>query len=253
MNAFKADLRRAFQSFSFLLSVLIAFGVLFRPLLSNWLAWGFRGVSANAMELLSEPLALSSFTPFAVLFCVLPYSISFCEDVNSGYIRPIVARIGMKRYIRNRIISVICSGALAIGLPFAIIVILCVVGATQPITLDTINWLSPVWASLAGNMNGTWMYVVRIILAMAFGAAWATFGLCVSTLISNRYVTLIAPFVIYQALWALLPESKWNPLYQLRADFQGIPSLWFSFAYQGIAICALASVSAWRIRRRLLR
>lgn len=253
MKALKVDLKRALLSFSFWLSVVLTFCILFRPLLSNWMAWGFRGVNADAMELLSEPLALSSFTPFSVLFCVLPYSISFCEDYNSGYLRAIVVRIGVTRYSSNRIISAMVSGALALGIPLAVIVLLCMLSSTQSIDQATIDWLSPIWVPLAKNMNGTWMYVVRVLLAMVFGATWAVFGLFVSTVIPNRYVTLIAPFVIYQALWAMLPESKWNPLYQLRADFQGIPSLWFSFGYQGIVLCVFAALSIWFIRRRLIK
>ena len=253
MHSLKADIQRFLYSMSFIISILLAFILLFRPLLTNWITWGFRGIAADAMTLLSEPLALSSFTPFAVLFCALPYSISFCEDYNSGYMRTIIVRIGKFRYIANRIISVMFSGTLAMGIPIATIILLCVIGATQPITQDTLDWLPRNWIPYTQHMSGLWMFILKILLAMLFGAVWSLMALFISTLIPNRYVTLIAPFVIYQAMWALLPESQWNPLYQLRADFEGLPSIWFSFTYQICLTCILVFASALGMRRRILK
>jgi hypothetical protein len=32
-----------------------------------------------------EPMAFTALAPFAALFCILPYSMSFCDEYNSGY------------------------------------------------------------------------------------------------------------------------------------------------------------------------
>jgi hypothetical protein len=80
---------------------------------------------------------------------------------------------------------------------------------------------------------------------------WALIGLCVSILIANRYVTLIAPFVLYQALWFLLNETAINPVYLFRGDSNFIPSFAFLVIYQLTCIFLCAVFSIYGIKRRI--
>ena len=51
---------------------------------------------------------------------------------------------------------------------------------------------------------------------------WALAGLGFSVWFSNRYVSLIAPFILYEVMWILLYKIPvLNPIYMVRGDDLG--------------------------------
>lgn len=68
--------------------------------------------SVSTYEIISVAMALSGFTPFAAIFPALGYSVVFCEEYHSGYLKMITSRMSWKRYGINRIIAVAVSGEL---------------------------------------------------------------------------------------------------------------------------------------------
>ena len=64
------------------------------------------------------------------------------------------------------------------------------------------------------------MVAVKTLLGFLFGAAWALAGLAFAVWMPNRYVSLIAPFVLYESLNILAPV--WiNPAALVRGDDAG--------------------------------
>lgn len=210
--------------------------------------------NSTPLELFSIAMGISDFTPFAVIFAVMPYGASFCVDCRTGYADSIVSRMGFRRYARSRWASVALSGAAVMGSIMLLTVLLCVSAAGKPETQESVAFLSSgPWA--VGNLpliaHGMWFYVLRLLLAMLFGSLWATVGLIFSALLPNPYAALVLPFVVYQLLWYLLDQSIFNPLYYFRADFGGIPSLLFAFCYQIFWNIAMAIVAIIAMKRRL--
>lgn len=95
---FKCDLKRVFHGTGFYLAFLISIVALLRPLHGAFV----EKMDGTFFQFLSVPLAGSDFTPFAALFCVIPYAWSFCDDYNTGYIKNIISRIGIKKYSLQR-------------------------------------------------------------------------------------------------------------------------------------------------------
>ena len=92
-------------------------------------------------QFLSVSFGLSDYTPFAAIFCVLPFADSFCQDYKSGYINCIVARTGVKKYLRQRTLSVSLSGGILMGTVVFSIIIVCALLANQPDTLETTEFM----------------------------------------------------------------------------------------------------------------
>ncbi|MCQ2534139.1 MAG: hypothetical protein MJ172_06195 [Clostridia bacterium] len=135
-----------------------------------------------------------------------------------------------------------------------IVISLCVFLSKTPDTVETVDFLNrSIWVrtGIIYVCNGYLFYALRILLAFLFGAVWSIIGLAISTLITNKYVTLIVPFVIYQISWYSLPEKMINPVYLLRANFEGIPSVGFVVAYQSILIILFCTISVYGIRARV--
>lgn len=245
----KADLKRIVSGWQFYAAILCGLALFTHPVLLNRGFWEY----ASPLELFSMAMGVSDFTPFAVIFAVLPYGTAFCMDCKSEYANSIVSRIGIRKYTWGRWASVALSGAMVMGFLMLGTVTMCLTGAKMPETEMSASFLKGgPWENLPLLMNGFWFYLLRICLAMLFGSLWATVGLIVSAVAPNPYVVLILPFVIYQGAWYLLGLSIFNPIYYFRADFQGIPSLAFSFGYQ-ILWNAMAALAAQVLMRRRLR
>ena len=210
----------------------------------------------DRLYLLTIPMALSGFVPFAAIFAVIPYSTSFCDDYNSGYIKVILSRIGSKRYMNTRILSVAISGAAAIGIPFFIIFsLISLIGI--PTTQENLSqfYLGLSWLPFVAIGGGTLVLAAKLLLSILFGAVWALVGLAVSSWFTNRYVTIIAPFVLYQGLWILLQGSPYNPLGMLRGDFgltgAFVGSYPYVLLYQTTCIVLLVLLIKFGMRKRL--
>ncbi len=245
-----SDLRRMACSLKCYAAWFIGFFVLVRPLIDIWGTWQYY----TPMELLSLPLGSSDFSPYAAIFCVLPFADSFCDDYISGYGRFITLRCGKKKYSVCRCFSVALSGGIVISTIMAMTIALCFLLAGQQETTDSMSFLSSsVWYKLGivSPESVGIMCMLHIAVAFLFGALWALVGLSVSVIVPNQYVTLAAPFVLYQFLWFVLNESPLNPVYQFRGDSNFIPSFWFLILYQTMLITLCSLFSILGIRKRV--
>lgn len=247
----KADFKRILSSWQFYVSIIGGLILFLHPVLFSSYAWS----NSSPLELFSIAMGISDFTPFAVIFAVLPYAASFSVDYRTKHANSIVARIGFRKYICSRWASVSLSGALVMGIMMSVTVVFCQIASGSPETLESASFLNVgPWAvgNLPLAMHGLWFYILRILLAMLFGSLWATVGLIVAAIIPNPYAALVLPFIIYQVLWYLLELSIFNPLYYFRADYNGIPSLQFAFFYQIFWNIMVGLGSIFLMKRRLL-
>ena len=251
MNMLRADIGYFFGSSRIWAAVIMGTLLILRPVIEVWRMGA--GSMFSPMELLSLPLAISDFTPFAPIFCAIPYATSFCDDYKSGYLRFVAVRVGVKKYCAGRVVSIAMSGAMVMAVIFGLTMTASVTSAGMPETVDTVSFMeSTIWARMDWLLphRGLMTFAGRLLLASLFGAVWALAALGISTWIPNRHVALIAPFVLYQALWLLLMNSFLNPLFMLRADDSRIPSLLFVIAYQFAWIAVWGAVCYRGMKRR---
>lgn len=249
-KCFANELKRLFRSYRIYLSLVIGLSLMLHAFFEAYQSWS----TYSPMMLLSIPLGLSDFTPFAAVFCVFPFADSFCEDYNNGMIYNTVSRIGIRKYTIIRGLSVAISGSLVMATIMMITIALSILCAGIPETAESSAFLNAsVWgrAGLLLWHRGLIVFLLRIVLAGLFGAVWALVGLVTSVIIPNRYIVLTTPFIIYQIMWFLLEGTAINPVFLLRADYTGMPSLQFVFFYQLISIFILLFFSAVGIRKKV--
>lgn len=244
----KNDIRRTFMSYRFYVAVAAALTILLRPMIEVLPG----GSEFSFIYLQQLPFGLSDYTPFAAIFCVLPFTDSFCDDYASGYVHAITLRIGPKEYARQRFVSNALIGGITQGVIVAITLSVCYLGADTPDTLESIAFMQGTpWyeLDLLLRFHGTLFFTLRVLLAFLFGALWASVGLCVSAFSANRYITLVVPFVLYQLLWRLIDIPLFNPVEALGGN--SVPSLLLMVVYQFalIAICGVIAVK--KIKKRI--
>ena len=248
---FSTEFKSLFTSIKLYISITIGAALFLHPLFSYVKSWSV----LSPVELLSYPLATSDFTPFAALFCVLPYADSFCKDYNSGYYRFILYRVSATKYAMMKCFVAAISGAFVMAINMSLAVLLSNICAGEIDTVDRVAFMQhTVWGKngIILLYDGIIYYAIRIFIAAMFGSVWALVGLLTAVVIVNKYVTMIVPFVIYQFLWYIMSEKAINPVYLLRADFARIPSLSFVIIYQMAWIIILGVASYRCIKKRVI-
>ena len=166
-------------------------------------------------------LAASGFIVFLPVFSVLGYASNFCGEYESGYYRLILSRMKPQKYAQVRIISVALSGGAIVAIPYLLLCLAAVHIGVPEITSNTLRVDPDLEMVVIAQTYGIGMMVaVKVLLGFLFGAAWALVGLAFAVWMPNKYVSLIAPFVLYQSMWIFLP-SILNPAELVRGDDVG--------------------------------
>lgn len=204
--------------------------------------------------------ALSGFDLFAPILAVLPASTLFCEDYNSGYIKSILNRVEKKRYMLETVICSSIAGGLAILLPSLITSIFYIVNGI-PNTPENagINYFTVFDESVYSKLQFVWggmlMVILLLVLAFLFGAVWSNIGLCISTFIPNRYITLAAPFALYFITHLVFYRIGFllvlSPVNMLMPAAIFIPSMSYPFIYQIVLFFVIVLILKKSIKGRL--
>lgn len=203
-------------------------------------------------------LAASGFVVFLPVFPVLGYASRFCGEYESGYYRLILSRMKPQKYAQARIISVALSGGVIVAVPFLLVCLVAVymetplppdVGAFGVAGADALRVEENIEMVKIGLTHGVGaMVAVKVLLGFLFGAAWALIGLAFAVWMPNKYVALIAPFVLYQSLYILVGKNV-NPAALVRGDDVGhLRSVVMECVW--LLIAAAAAMAGFRRRCR---
>lgn len=119
--------------------------------------------------------------------CVLPSATLFLDDVNSGYIKFYVSRIGKQNYIKGKLAACFLSGGciLLLGGIFS--------------WGGTVLLITPVEKILAPNvMRPYYLYdlLQSFFLLFLNGALWALCGMVLSALTESKHMAYASSFVV---------------------------------------------------------
>ena len=166
-------------------------------------------------------LAASGFIVFLPVFPVLGYASNFCGEYESGYYRLILSRMKPQKYAQVRIISVALSGGAIVAIPYLLLCLAAIHTGVPEITSNTLRVDPDLEMVVIAQTYGVGVMVaVKVLLGFLFGAVWALVGLAFAVWMPNKYVSLIAPFVLYQSMWIFLPDIL-NPARLVRGDHVG--------------------------------
>lgn len=240
------DLKRSFLNTGFALGFLAVAMILVSAVVTQ----APLDRSRSSYFIMANIYASSGFGPFAAVFPSLAYASVFCEEAGSGYLQMIFARMSARRFGLTRILTVALSGGVMIAAPIAITLGMAYYFGIPGIPEGSDEGL------MAGSMiwdyvlkYGDWsVYVVKVTLGFLFGCLWALVGLAFAVWIPNKYVSLIAPFVLYEAIWLGLDVEVLNPIFLLRGEEAG--SYVLACFVQCIYILAVILVIMQGLKRR---
>ena len=208
---FLKDVKRSFLNLGFFIGMAVVAVLLLAAVVTG----APLNRTRSSYYILTNVFAASGFGPFAAVFPVLAYGTSFCEEYQSGYYRMIFSRMSPVRFGRIRICSVALSGGVMLAVPIASACIMAYILGVPGVPQGSDEGLLDGTIMLTYIVKyGDWYIAVgKTVLGFLFGCVWALMGFLFAVWIPNRYVALIAPFVLYESMWIGLDGIVWlNPI-----------------------------------------
>lgn len=252
---FLVELKRGFSRLSFKIAVFI--GIIF-CLLSLVETKGF------SEHLLSDYIKTYLDTPFDrfiffnlnpvsnILILIFPiisaisYSDSYLEDVNSGFIKAIYTKEKKVKYLILKFLSNFIVAGTAIAAPlllnFIALILLYPSIPTHAVLGRPTIMPGGLFPGLFYNHPAIYI-LIWILIYFLYSGAFASIGLSLGILIKNKFVTLIAPFIIYHIasiILQLMNKNLYEPLQFLYlSNNQNISAITLDFVLILIATICL--------------
>lgn len=213
-RAFIMSTKQVFSSTVFYLSIIAVTALSFLSVWSDLTETVGKG--GSVVYFFELFLGLSLFKKLVVLFAALPYVSSFCSDWKYQYIKPVVIRTGVKKYIWSKIFTCFLIGLLTVFcgllLFFFILSLKMPIFPSEHIESITGPPFSPL---IDRNFPILYLILKGFIFSMA-AALWAVVGLTVSAFIPSHFVAIATPVIasyVLEEFTSIFP--KWLNLYLL--------------------------------------
>lgn len=149
---------------------------------------------------------------------VIPYSLSFYREKQSGYIRQIITRMDSKQYFIAKYIVTFLSGGIAVTVP--LLMNLMISTAIWPSVVPQPGTMTfPIFGtSMFSDLFFSMPYLYALIYLMidfAIAGILATFSLGISWIAFHKYIVLFFPFIVYYLIHFIctyIGNQKLSPL-----------------------------------------
>lgn len=219
----KIEMERAFRSWGLWLAIVIGLAICMEyiirqmiPAAMSPLKW-YRPDNATIMPISAYNTWIGGYNGFENallirLFPILasiPYGVSYLSDKKSGIVKNIYMRTEKKNYLLAKYIAVFITGGIPVALPLLVNYLVALA------LLPSLYWQTGVF-SLGANSMWTKIFYVHpniynflyIVLLYICGGITATLVLIISALVNNRFVAILAPYIITEFLNAVCRMSS---------------------------------------------
>lgn len=260
LKAFLTELRsRVFSPCFAVMTVIAALSYLISSVEEMKFAWNYRGADVLYFRDLSQNIGF--FTPISILCCTALNCTSFLNDYRSEYYRNAVLRSGKRNYTLSKFLSCVITGGLTLAL--GLVMFILIVRMRFPLIAEDSSYLElyirdaddrkRIFTSVLlkeGYYVG--FFAVQTFLAFLFGALWSAVGICMSALITDRYVASFSPYIIWYVSRGILSgRFKTETVFNGDYNVGGVGgSLLWAVGYFGIIIAAAGIIFCRRAGKR---
>lgn len=142
------------------------------------------------------------------ILAVMPYAVTYLSDIKDGMIKNFYTRTGKLNYLAAKYLAVFVTGGFAVTFPLIInflITIAVLPSIVFPIGVFTVN-ANGMWSDIF--YTHPYIYTMMMLLLMyVCGGLLATMALIMSNLVNNRFVVILAPFIICEFTNAMIRLS----------------------------------------------
>ena len=222
----KTELERAFKSWSLWLALIIGTGLSVAQIITKIVPAamnpliGYMPDNATIMPISAFQVWMgngvsfeySLFIRLIPILAAMPYAVTYLSDIKSGIIKNYVTRTAKFNYLVAKYIAVFVTGGVVVVMPLLINYL------TAIAVLPSLVWPVGVFASSPKSIWSAIFYThphiyisMYMLLFFICGGLMATIALIVSNIINNRFVAVLAPYIITEFANAILRmfDKKW--------------------------------------------
>lgn len=146
------------------------------------------------------------------ILAVMPYAVSYLTDIKSGIIKNYYIRTSKINYLTAKYVSVFVTGGFAVTFPLLVnflITTACLPSIVWPIGVFTVN-ANGMWSDIFYSHPYIYIFMMLALMYIC-GGLLSTLALVFSNLVDNRFVVILAPFIICEFTNAMIRIShiKW--------------------------------------------
>lgn len=233
MKNLKLELKRAFSSMTFKLSLIIGFFIVFADLYLFYKQYGVSQKKMLNQAWIGLDFQFAYNQVFYILLPIiacLPYAGSLYQDIQSGYEKNICIKISRRSYILSKSIAVFVSAFVAVTLP--LLANLFIAAGLYPNLLpEKLTWLSAgiidVYRfSKIFHTHPVGYMLIFIVIDGLIAGLMGLMSLCVSRFCRSVFAVIMFPFVLYittsmlflfkdGTTWALMEIANPNQTYRI--------------------------------------
>lgn len=171
------------------------------------------------------------------LLASIAYSDSYAEDINTGVIKNILTRVEKRQYLLTRfIVNFLIGGILSV---FPLVINFMGQMAAYPLIDNNYYYGMPLVSQLSFwpelFYSHPMLYtLLRLLIIFLFGATLASIGLAFSTIVKNRYIILIFPFLLVLGMDVLL--NAFGILSMTQVFLENYQAEWLIIIYLSVGI-----------------
>lgn len=161
------------------------------------------------------------FTPYIIslIFCVLPFGLSFCEDMENNFIQQIVLRKNLKMYVFSKVIIIYITSCLAMVLGTILFVFIINIKAPWICEIDKLD--NDLLAKMFILKGYPMIYfVIKAFYSGIISSVISLVAAVLSLFWQNRMFVLSIPFIVYCILLYYVKDvfkldirELFNPVY----------------------------------------
>ncbi len=261
MKVVKFELRRAFHSRMFFISLLLGLIICMADLIT-FASMGEKEIGDVSLILawIGTDGRFAYTSMFYVLLPVLaclPYGGSYYTDMSSGYEKNICVKASRGNYMMAKGLAVFATGFVAVALPLLVNLFLC--AGLYPNRLpEKLTYLSAAIQDISlfpllFHQHPHMYCLVFIFLDGLFGGLLGLLSLCVSKLVESHFTAVMCPFVLYVVTGIAFQGSDgihhWS-LMQMLNPGQTYVTLSSRFVAIGIGMFACSLIVLWKQTKR---
>lgn len=150
---------------------------------------------------------------FFPVLAALPIGVSYVREYKSGYLKLILQRESLKKYVIKKLCLNIIYGGISLVVPYILYCIHLYVqlGTKAELVLDKGNTVIMFCPELANENMLLYLVVIGAFVFNA-GAVFATFSIGISAWVKNEFLSLALPFALCIAVAIVTPDMKWDLL-----------------------------------------
>lgn len=213
----RMNLKTLFISRSFYISIAVNLAALILTYYFN----RAQGGTEDVCDEFFSDFYFGILSKIVILVSSLPVITGFCTDWNTQFIRSVVSRAGINRYLRHKILFCIVGTFITafISLWLFTLFLLTRLPMISPLGVDSLSGIYP-FNTIVSDAPVLYQ-LLKITCLSIYCSFWSVVGLAISAYIPNRFLVFTSPFTLCYIL-----EIIYNNTFALNApSFLQIPYL----------------------------